>query len=352
MATPSLPFPRAPKRPRATCLRLGMHERVRSRLNLTRSLHDPQKKAGKIGGMGVDELDGVPPTPGFKRFYGEERSLGYFTLDEDTVPGKIRRGCIKIVESPWFENIILAAILINTIILCTMEPLKMEGRGCEEGVRINYQGSPGNNRAVEDSEAFFTTLFTLEAVTKIIAMGFILDRTSYLKDGWNVMDFAVVVVSIISAMPGMGEGVSSLRVIRVLRPLRAMSILPGMRVLIGTMIGAIPMIANVMLFCVFFFTVFGILGMNLYMGVLRNRCFTVVTESSCADHADHESNAFCREIIPNFGEDLNVTAAVLLTDDEEQTCTNTSMSWPGYLCPEGMMCLKAFNPNRGITHFA
>ena len=189
------------------------------------------------------------------------------------------------------------------------------------------------------------------AVTKIIAMGFILDRTSYLKDGWNVMDFAVVVVSIISAMPGMGEGVSSLRVIRVLRPLRAMSILPGMRVLIGTMIGAIPMIANVMLFCVFFFTVFGILGMNLYMGVLRNRCFTVVTESSCADHADHESNAFCREIIPNFGEDLNVTAAVLLTDDEEQTCTNTSMSWPGYLCPEGMMCLKAFNPNRGITHF-
>ena len=112
------------------------------------------------------------------------------------------------------------------------------------------------------------------------------------------------------------------------------------------------MIANVMLFCVFFFTVFGILGMNLYMGVLRNRCFTVVTESSCADHADHESNAaFCREIIPNFGEDLNVTAAVLLTDDEEQTCTNTSMSWLGYLCPEGMMCLKAFNPNSGITHF-
>ena len=351
VATPSLSFPRRHKRTRATCLRLDTHERVRSRLDLTLSLHDPQKKAGKIGGMGVDELDGVPPTPGFKRFYGEERSLGYFTLDEDTVPGKIRRGCIKIVESPWFENIILAAILINTIILCTMEPLKMEGRGCEEGVRINYQGSPGNNRAVEDSEAFFTTLFTLEAVVKVVAMGFILDKTSYLKDGWNVMDFTVVIISIISAMPGMGNGVSSLRVIRVLRPLRAMSILPGMRVLIGTMIAAIPMIANVMLFCLFFFTVFGILGMNLYMGVLRNRCFTVVTESACVDHAEHESNEFCREIIPNFGEDRNVTAAVLLSDDSEQTCTNTSMSWPGYLCPAGMMCLKASNPNYGITHF-
>ena len=63
----------------------------------------------------------------------------------------------------------------------------MEGRGCEEGVRINYQGSPGNNRAVEDSEAFFTTLFTLEAVVKVVAMGFILDKTSYLKDGLSLI---------------------------------------------------------------------------------------------------------------------------------------------------------------------
>ena len=79
----------------------------------------------------------------------------------------------------------------------------VEGRGCEEG---GYQGSPGNNKAIHDSEVFFTTLFTLEAVVKVVAMGFILDKTSYLKDGWNVMDFTVVIISIISAMPGMGNG--------------------------------------------------------------------------------------------------------------------------------------------------
>ena len=157
-------FPRRSRSPRAISLPLDSHERARSKLNHSPPLHNPQKKASKIGGSGDDDLEAIPPTPGFKRFYGEERSLGYFSLEENTVPGKIRRACIKIVESPWFENLILAAILINTIILCTMEPLKMEGRGCEEG---GYQGSPGNNKAIEDSEAFFTTLFTLEAVTKI-----------------------------------------------------------------------------------------------------------------------------------------------------------------------------------------
>ena len=90
-----------------------------------------------------------------------------------------------------------------------------------------------------------------------------------------MLDFLVVVVSLMSNIPGMGSNVSALRVIRVLRPLRTLSILPGMRVLIGTMIKSVPMIANVLLFCVFFFTIFGIFGLQVFMGVLRNRCFTV-----------------------------------------------------------------------------
>jgi len=48
------------------------------------------------------------------------------------------------------------------------------------------------NRAVEESEPVFTTLFTLEMVLKIIAMGFIWEKGSYLSDPWNVLDFVVV----------------------------------------------------------------------------------------------------------------------------------------------------------------
>jgi hypothetical protein len=255
--------------------------------------------------------------------------------------------------APWFDNLILLAIMANAVILCQMEPLKLEGRGCT-GLPPS---SPGGNAVIESTELLFTIVFTTECFIKVVAKGFLLDDTSYLKDGWNVLDFMVVAVSLLSNIPGMGSNVSALRVIRVLRPLRTLSILPGMRVLIGTMIKSVPMIANVLLFCVFFFTIFGIFGLQVFMGVLRNRCFTVVPDSTCAEHAGAAAAVFCREVVPSFSlgpgvnYGYNLTAAVLLETDAEQTCTNTSLNWPGHTCGVGQMCLKANNPNRGITHF-
>ena len=158
-----------------------------------------------------------------------------------------------------------------------MEPLKIEGRGCGTEVATT---TSGGNRVIDASELVFTTTFTFECLVKVIACGFYFTPTSYLKDGWNVMDFLVVVVSLLSNIPGLGSNLSALRVIRVLRPLRSLSVLPGMRALIGTLINAIPMIANVMLFCVFFYTIFGIFGLQVFMGVLRNRCFTASVHPS------------------------------------------------------------------------
>ena len=301
----------------------------------------PQTDAELSHGHREAEEPEPDPIPGFKRFYAD-RSLGYFYLDNP-----LRQLCMRLSENQMFDNFILVAILANAIILCQMEPLKMEGRGCT-GVDST---SAGGNAVIEDTEIMFTVIFTLECVVKVIAMGFLLDDSSYLKDGWNVMDFLVVLVSLVSLIPGLGSNVSALRVIRVLRPLRTLSMFPGMRVLIGTMIRAVPMIANVMLFCVFFFIIFGIFGLLVFMGALRNRCFTVVTDTTCDDHSENENNLFCREVMPDFGTDFNITAAVLLADDDEQTCTNTSTHWPGYFCPDGQMCLKAENPNYGITSF-
>ena len=39
----------------------------------------------------------------------------------------------------------------------------------------------------------FTVIFFLEAALKIFAMGFILHKYSYLRDGWNVIDFLIVI---------------------------------------------------------------------------------------------------------------------------------------------------------------
>ena len=44
-----------------------------------------------------------------------------------------------------------------------------------------------------------TVIFTLEAVLKIIAVGFLFNkRTSYLRQTWNILDFAIVVCAIVS----------------------------------------------------------------------------------------------------------------------------------------------------------
>jgi hypothetical protein len=50
------------------------------------------------------------------------------------------------------------------------------------------------NHFIEDSSLFFTVAFTFEASVKIISMGFIMHENAYLKDGWNWIDFIVVVI--------------------------------------------------------------------------------------------------------------------------------------------------------------
>ncbi len=44
----------------------------------------------------------------------------------------------------------------------------------------------------EKTEPYFIGMFCFEAGIKIIALGFVFHKGSYLRNGWNVMDFIVV----------------------------------------------------------------------------------------------------------------------------------------------------------------
>jgi hypothetical protein len=48
------------------------------------------------------------------------------------------------------------------------------------------------NTIVDDSELAFLVVFTIEALLKILAYGFVLDRNTYIRDPWNILDFIVV----------------------------------------------------------------------------------------------------------------------------------------------------------------
>ena len=89
----------------------------------------------------------------------------------------------------------------------------------------------------EYSEPIFTTIFTCEAGIKIIATGFILDKKCYLREAWNWLDFIVVITTLLTFIEL--DNVSGLRTFRLFRPLRSLSALPSMRVLVNTLLASV-----------------------------------------------------------------------------------------------------------------
>jgi hypothetical protein len=116
--------------------------------------------------------------------------------------------------------------------------------------------------------------FFLEMVVKIMALGFT-GENAYLSDTWNRLDFFIVVAGIseIVLQEYMGNiNLTAIRTIRVLRPLRAVNRIPSMRILVNLLLDTLPMLGNVLLLCFFVFFIFGIVGVQLWAGLLRNRC--------------------------------------------------------------------------------
>lgn len=87
---------------------------------------------------------------------------------------------------------------------------------------------------------------------------------------------------------------TTIRTVRVLRPLRAINRIPskvkkvtnqllfptliiihckGMRILVMLLLDTLPMLGNVLLLCFFVFFIFGIIGVQLWAGLLRQRCY-------------------------------------------------------------------------------
>ena len=106
--------------------------------------------------------------------------------------------------------------------------------------------------------------FIFEAMAKIITMGFYQHKNAYLRDGWNIMDFVIVltnIVEMISIVSGAnGTSFKIFRTMRVLRPLRSVKRVPSMRRQVTIMLRALPELVNTFFFMVFFFLVFGIFG--------------------------------------------------------------------------------------------
>ncbi len=49
------------------------------------------------------------------------------------------------------------------------------------------------NKVIDKVDTALTYIFICEAILKIIGMGFIIHKSSYLRQGWNIIDFLIVI---------------------------------------------------------------------------------------------------------------------------------------------------------------
>ena len=105
----------------------------------------------------------------------------------------------------------------------------------------------------------FLIVYTCEMVLKIIAMGFFMREHSYLRDSWNMLDFSVVFLGWLSL--GISSGsMSGIKVVRTLRPLKAINQIPHMPSLVRTIMKSIPVLMDVAVLFGFMLVFFGTVG--------------------------------------------------------------------------------------------
>jgi hypothetical protein len=180
-----------------------------------------------------------------------------------------RKGAAVLVAHPVFEQIILFLILISSINLALDEPRIMV---CQELPSDNPDNCIALAAWLSWSDIIITALFVLEMVAKIVALGFALPKTSYLRNPWNALDFAIVLISVLSlALASLGnklKALRSLRALRALRPLRVVSRYPGLKLVVNAVIGAIPKVKNVFVINFLFLLLLAIVGLQNFSGAM------------------------------------------------------------------------------------
>lgn len=98
-------------------------------------------------------------------------------------------------------------------------------------------------------------------IVKVLSLGFVFNKGAYLRDAWNVLDFIIIASGYMSLfLAGSGVKLNALRSFRVIRPLRTISSVAGLRIIVSALINAIPLLRDSLLVLLFFFLVFAIAG--------------------------------------------------------------------------------------------
>lgn len=175
--------------------------------------------------------------------------------DESIPIEKIKSRIFNFVSHRMFENFILLLIIAGSVMLATETHTWPEAGSSVETIYSNI-------------DIAFTSIFTLELALKVFALGLYEKPTAYIRSAFNVLDGLVVITSLSSLAIGSsgGSSVRALRIMRILRPLRSIRRFPGLKLVVNTVIAAVPAVSYVCLLGLASMSIFALLGMELFMG--------------------------------------------------------------------------------------
>ncbi|XP_044123509.1 voltage-dependent L-type calcium channel subunit alpha-1S [Neovison vison] len=241
-----------------------------------------------------------------------------------TLQNPLRKACINIVEWKPFETIILLTIFANCVALAVYLPMPEDDNNTL-------------NLGLEKLEYFFLIVFSIEAAMKIIAYGFLFHQDAYLRSGWNVLDFIIVFLGVFTVIleqvnviqsntapmssKGAGLDVKALRAFRVLRPLRLVSGVPSLQVVLNSIFKAMLPLFHIALLVLFMVIIYAIIGLELFKGKMHKTCYFIGTD---------------------------IVATV--ENEKPSPCARTGSGRPCTI--NGSECRGGWpGPNHGITHF-
>jgi hypothetical protein len=220
------------------------------------------------------------------------------------IKGSLRHFSFLIINHAIFEALIIMVIIANTITLAMEDPTLSE-----------------QSPELQIMENVFLFIYTVECGMKILALGFLFGQQAYLREKWNMLDFAIVVSGWIAYLASGGVNLSALRSLRILRPLRSISSIKGLKSLFLSLVEAVPLLIDNIIVLLFFFLIFAIAGLQLWMGFLRYRCmdlqfgFVKGADEVCG-YRDCDNGDICVESLENINYDItsfdNILYAMLV----------------------------------------
>uniref|UniRef100_A0A3Q3JN53 Sodium channel protein n=1 Tax=Monopterus albus TaxID=43700 RepID=A0A3Q3JN53_MONAL len=196
----------------------------------------------------------------------------------------------------------------------------------------------------------FTAIYTFESAIKILARGFCMVPFTFLRDPWNWLDFTVIVMAYVTEFVDLGN-VSALRTFRVLRALKTISVIPGLKTIVGALIQSVKKLADVMILTVFCLSVFALIGLQLFMGLLRQKC--VRSLAHCVNSSFSPNGSFfCNNRTWSSSVDFLTSEDNFYKIEGAKDALICGYGSDAGRCPDGFDCLKVGrNPNYGYTSF-